>query len=159
MKESCKNCENEYVQIRADGYCSVCSHLMKTIEGIENRTQIPKPLEEWIEKFDERAADFYVDAVRMRLRLVRDLHARQDISAHDLEMRFSQVSKLAVGKPFPKRNDMIASKLDAKQRLFVYQLLTEILIQTKPDYMRYVYKKMSFDSGGRIQIDNVRSLE
>lgn len=95
-----------------------------------------------MEKFDERAADFYVDAVRMRLRLVRDLHARQDISAHDLEMRLSQVSKLAIRKPFPKSNDIIAAHLNAKERLFVYQLLTQILIQVKPDYLGYVTRKI-----------------
>lgn len=145
MAHKCLNCENEYSYTTND-YCDVCARLVKTIEDIKSRLKIPASLQWWVDSFGERAADLYIEAVKQRLRLVRDLHAKQDISAHDLEMRFAQVSKLAVNKPFPKRNDAIASNLNQKERLFVYQLLTEILISKRPNYISNVVRGLHTDA-------------
>lgn len=109
---------------------------MKKISDIENGKNIPKSLEYVFSYGDrEKAIKLYVDGLKSRLRLVRDEHAEQDVSAHDLEFRLSQVSKLAVNRPFPKYNDVIAARLDDRERLFVYQLLTKILLMEKPDYI------------------------
>ena len=140
--KKCFNCKNEYVQILRNGYCDTCFKLINTVEGIKSRSKIPVSLQWWIDGFGDRAADLYIEAVKQRLQLMKDLHAKQTITAHDLEMRFAQVAKLAVKKPFPKRNDTIASNLNDKERLFVYQMLTEILISKKPNYLSHVVKNL-----------------
>lgn len=141
--EKCTHCENEGVSLNQRGYCRTCSSLMKKISDIESGKNIPKSLEYIFTYGDrEKAIKLYVDGLKSRLRLVRDEHVEQEVSAHDLEFRLSQVSKLAVNRPFPKYNDIIAAHLGDKERLFVYQLLTKILLIEKPNYIDKVRWKV-----------------
>ena len=141
--EKCLHCENESVTLGADGYCRTCNSLMKKITDIESGKNFPKSLEYVFSYGDrDKAIGFYVDGLKSRLRLVRDEHVVQEVSAHDLESRLSQVSKLVGKKSFPKYNDIIAARLGDRERLFVYQLLTKILLMEKPNYIDSVRWKI-----------------
>jgi len=141
--EKCAHCENEGVILGANGHCHICNSLMKKITNIGNGKNIPKSLK-YVFKYGDRdkAIKLYVDGLKSRLQLVRDEHAEQEVSAHDLEFRLSQVSKLVGKKPFPKYNDIIAARLGDGERLFVYQLLTKILLMEKPNYIDSVRWKI-----------------
>jgi hypothetical protein len=116
---------------------------MKKITDIESGKNFPKSLECVFSYGDrDKAIRLYVDGLKSRLRLVRDEHVEQEVSAHDLEFRLSQVSRLAVKKSFPKYNDIIAARLGDGERLFVYQLLTKILLMEKPNYIDSVRWKI-----------------
>ena len=143
VHEKCIHCENHHVSLNAKGCCGTCSGLLKKITDLENGKNIPKSLE-YVFKYGDRdkAIKLYVDGLKSRLRLVRDEHVEQEVSAHDLESRLSQVSKLVGKKSFPKYNDIIAARLGDGERLFVYQLLTKILLMEKPNYIDSVRWKI-----------------
>lgn len=143
MKEKniiCKNCERYTLRGK---YCNKCYPFILKIKKIEKGellNNLDRHLNGYRKKELEKMSKESIKQLKYRLGIIKDSYILKDkVGEHDLELRINSTLKSLGHKTLGKKNDELRVYLGEKERVYVYQLFSEIQL-LRP--FRYDYYKI-----------------